>query len=104
MDITFTPNKNFVIPDPWECIKCAMCCKRWNPKTKQVDTCQYLGDDDLCTIYEDRPIACRLDYMSDSFKTMHCNMSITSIQLEITLEEIIDVMQKIGTGEIKSDG
>ena len=92
--------KGFEIPDPWECIKCAMCCKRWNSITKQVDSCQYLGEDDLCTIYDERPIACKLDYMSNSSKIFHCNMSIMSVQLEMTLEEIVDLTKKIGSGEI----
>ena len=92
--------EGFEIPDPWECIKCAMCCKRWNPKTKQVDSCQYLGDDNLCMIYDERPIACKLDYMSDPLKTVHCNMSIMSVQLKMTMEEIIDLTKKIGSGEI----
>ncbi len=92
--------EGFEIPDPWECIKCAMCCKRWNPETKQVDSCQHLGDDNLCMIYDERPIACKLDYMSDPLKTVHCNMSIMSVQLEMTLEEIIELTKKKGSGEI----
>lgn len=32
--------------------------------------CQFLGDDDRCTIYEDRPLACRQFECADHF---HCD-------------------------------
>ena len=33
--------------------------------TKKDGSCKFLGDDDLCTIYDNRPIACRVDLMID---------------------------------------
>ena len=79
-----------VIPDPWECIRCAMCCKRYNPITDSIINCQYLDiETDLCTIYEDRPVACKLDFYSDKVKTAHCYASIASIQRKMTIEALI---------------
>jgi len=85
--------KDLTIPNPWACIQCGMCCKRYNPTTKSIDRCQYLQADDQCGIYEDRPIACRLDHMSDDLKTTHCNISIMSIQNKITQEALIDLIR-----------
>ena len=84
----------YVIPDPWECIKCGMCCMRYEPSTDSIVRCQYLQiEDNLCSIYEDRPIACKLGHMSDSLKTTHCNISIMSIQNKMTQESIINTIR-----------
>ena len=85
--------QELVIPDPWECIQCGMCCKRYDPDKNTIVRCQYLKDDDQCSIYEDRPIACRLDYMSDALKTTHCNISISSIQNRISQEDLINLIR-----------
>ena len=85
--------QELVIPDPWECIQCGMCCKRYDPANDTIVRCQYLQDDDQCSIYEDRPIACRLDYMSDALKTTHCNISISSIQNRISQEDLINLIR-----------
>lgn len=45
-----------------DCSECTgACCKRVDFKTRKVYRCQHLADDNSCEIYEDRPIACRLD-------------------------------------------
>jgi len=85
--------KDLTIPSPWECIQCGMCCKRYNPTTKNIDLCQYLQADDQCSIFEERPIACRLDHMSDDLKTTHCNISIMSIQNKISQEDLINLIR-----------
>ena len=92
--------KDLVIPNPWECIQCGMCCKRYNPVTKSIARCQYLQDDDQCSIYEDRPIACKLDHMSAALKTTHCNISIMSIQNNITQEALIDLIRQNNSKEL----
>jgi len=52
-----------------------------------------LQDDDQCSIYEDRPIACKLEHMSDALKTTHCNISIMSIQNKVTQESLIELIR-----------
>ena len=50
----------------FKCDKCGICCKSLagNPIYKDLDrgdgTCMYLKDN-LCSIYEQRPILCRVD-------------------------------------------
>ena len=78
-----------------------MCCKRYDPDTNDIVRCQYLQEDDQCSIYEERPIACRLDYMSDALKTTHCNISIMSIQNKISQEDIIDLIRQNHSVESK---
>jgi Fe-S-cluster containining protein len=82
----------FIIPDPWECIKCGMCCQRYDKVNDVIVSCQYLNEDKSCLIYEDRPLACRLDYMSNRNKIAHCNISIASILSRTDVEETISRM------------
>ena len=37
----------------WHCTACGACCK--------FNGCRYLQNDNLCSIYEDRPMICRTD-------------------------------------------
>jgi Fe-S-cluster containining protein len=37
----------------FNCTKCGLCCKALN--------CQYLTKDNLCSIYETRPLICNID-------------------------------------------
>ena len=37
----------------FECEKCGLCCKKVN--------CMYLTKDNLCSIYETRPLVCNMD-------------------------------------------
>ncbi len=44
------------------CTNCAACCRRahlYGLPTKQDGSCQHLTDDNLCSIYDTRPLACR---------------------------------------------
>ena len=52
---------------PYPCTKCGLCCKRvvGALPAKDDGSCIYLGEDDLCTIYDNRPIVCRVDLMID---------------------------------------
>ena len=92
MDITFNASKDFAIPDPWECIKCGMCCQRYDKENDTIVSCQYLNEDKTCLIYEDRPIACRLDYLSNLNKIAHCNISIASILTRMDIADTISHM------------
>lgn len=53
----------------FHCDRCGECCKHVNyvPQLKDFDTgngrCRYLTDDNLCSIYKDRPNVCRGTYM-----------------------------------------
>ena len=96
-------NEEFVIPDPWECIKCGMCCQRYDKENDTIVSCQYLNEDKTCLIYEERPIACRLDYLSNSNKITHCNVSITSILSRMDLADTVNKMVKFSYQE-KNNG
>ena len=74
-----------------ECDCRGACCKRVDIETRQIHRCQYLTDDDLCSIYEDRPIACRLDssFYSDAFKWAHCRLAKESIDNLLPMTEVI---------------
>lgn len=87
--------EEFVIPNPWECIKCGRCCQRYNGETKEVESCQHLQEDYSCGIYEDRPIACKLDHFSNNAKINHCNIAIASIELKRTLEEVYEAVESL---------
>lgn len=51
------------------CTKCGMCCRNIDliPELKEYDigngTCVYLSENNLCTIYDDRPEICNVDKM-----------------------------------------
>ena len=72
----------------FECCKCGEGCKHldMSPLYKQLDrgdgTCIYLKDD-LCSIYENRPLICRIDECYEYFKE------------EYTLEEYYAANQKM---------
>ena len=75
------------------CVDChGACCKRVDIETREIHRCQYLTDDDLCSIYEDRPIACRLDsrFCSDYFIQMHCQFNQASVALVIPMTELLE--------------
>ena len=82
----------FTIPNPWECIKCGMCCQRYDKENDVVVSCQHLQEDKSCGIYEDRPIACRLDFMENNSKISHCNVAISSIQLRMSIDDVVRAM------------
>lgn len=47
---------------------CAACCKRVEnllPTKRGTTECIHLADDGKCSIYENRPNICRVDYMLD---------------------------------------
>ena len=98
-------SKELVIPDPWECIQCGMCCKRYDPETDSIMSCQYLQEDNSCGIYETRPIACRMDWHGPSqAKIDHCNLAIMSIQQKMTVFDLIQLCTAVGKGEVTLDG
>lgn len=47
------------------CTKCGACCRLVGTLDPELDrgdlVCKYLGDDNLCTVYETRPRICRVD-------------------------------------------
>jgi Fe-S-cluster containining protein len=48
----------------FECSKCGFCCKRVGliiPELNRGDgVCRKLSEDNLCTIYEERPLICNI--------------------------------------------
>lgn len=65
------------------------CCKRVDQKTREIYSCQYLDENNLCSIFEYRPIACRLDnrYHSKLGINFHCQVSQLSLSKLMTQEE-----------------
>lgn len=72
--------------EKFPCIKCSLCCKRVNivEELSCLDigdgTCKYLKDN-LCTIYENRPIVCNSEkvyskYFSHLTKKEYYSMMI----------------------------
>lgn len=68
------------------------CCKRVDLETREIIRCQYLTDEDLCSIYEDRPIACRLDprFVPTNIAEAHCALSKMSIDMSLPLSAWYD--------------
>ena len=76
-----------------QCNDCnGACCKRINIKTKEIHKCFYLTEDNLCSIYEDRPIACRLDsrFYTNIFIQLHCTIAKASINNLLSHDEIVE--------------
>lgn len=69
----------------------AACCKRVDIDTHEVHRCQYLTDDDQCSIYDRRPIACQLDdaFYSDAFREIHCQLAKGSINHEVPMVDLL---------------
>ena len=76
VEISNTQENNLSFP----CTSCGLCCKNLGlsseaSKLNRGDgTCRYFDDNtNLCTIYEDRPLVCRVEdyytkYLSETFK------------------------------------
>ena len=54
--------------------------------------CQFLGDDDRCAIYDDRPTACRLFQCTESFNADGIGQHGTFLQRNPTVECILATM------------
>ena len=75
-----------------DCAKCTgACCKRVDLVTGEVHRCQYLSEDNSCNIYEDRPIACRLDkaWTTEHMKQVHCTACQLSEWHKIPIGEAV---------------
>jgi Fe-S-cluster containining protein len=80
---------------PVDCSGCpAACCKRVDSETHEIHTCQYLSEDDTCSIYEDRPIACRLDsrWTTTAMIKVHCKACQISIESKVPVTEALRQM------------
>ena len=69
----------------WKCQKCGSCCKGEIVKKilpefydKNKDRCINLTDDNLCSIYNNRPIVCNINMFNNIY------------DLEISDKELID--------------
>jgi len=70
------------------------CCKRINLKTREVETCSYLTEENLCSIFDDRPIACRIEqYNSPGMTALHCRLCKVSLQTGTPVPELLDRLQ-----------
>jgi Fe-S-cluster containining protein len=82
-----------------DCKNCnGACCKRVDRDTKEIHACQYLTEDNLCSIYEHRPIACRLDIrFHDAYSLeIHCRSSKLSMSKLINgAEATLEILQNI---------
>jgi Fe-S-cluster containining protein len=82
-----------------DCESCnGSCCKRVDRDTKEIHACQYLTEDNLCSIYEHRPIACRLDIrFHDAYSLeIHCRSSKLSMSKLINgAEATLEILQNI---------
>ena len=76
-----------------DCSHCiSACCKRVDLNTHELHYCQYLAPDGAsCSIYEDRPIACRLDprWTPPSMIRDHCHACQLSVQQRIPITDAI---------------
>ena len=59
--------------DMFDCDRCGLCCRNvWMNETyRSLDrgdgVCRYLQEDNLCSIYEQRPLLCRIDYCYEAY-------------------------------------
>jgi|TARA_R110000823_G_scaffold283033_1_gene401224 Fe-S-cluster containining protein len=59
--------------DLFKCSSCGSCCKRvsniidFPEPIKKDGSCSHLTDDNLCGIYNERPLICRVDKYYDVF-------------------------------------
>lgn len=52
----------------FKCDKCGACCAAISPEYDRGDgRCKHLTKDNLCYIYDDRPLVCRIDEMFDEY-------------------------------------
>lgn len=84
----------------WVCRKCGACCrspftKFWLPELwdEEKQQCKNLTQDNLCAVYEDRPVPCQdQDFSSiprsDEFKELWCNFLDKHINKEIAHETL----------------
>jgi Fe-S-cluster containining protein len=71
------------------------CCKRINLETNEVEACHYLTDDNLCSIYEDRPIACRIaEYNTSEMTAMHCYLCTLSLKMRVSVPVLLDHLKQ----------
>ena len=74
------------------------CCKRINLKTRKVEQCSHLTDENMCDIYDDRPIACRIDeYNSPAMTALHCRVCKVSLQTDTPVPELLARFQSFET-------
>jgi Fe-S-cluster containining protein len=63
----------------FECDKCGACCRcaAAISKIPELDrgdgTCRYLSDDNTCSIYDERPLICRVDATYEQFYSDTCS-------------------------------
>ena len=79
------------------CDECnAACCKRVDINTREVHRCIHLADDDRCTIYETRPLACNFDvrWTTPELRQSHCLVSQVSEWNKLTITEAIKLLME----------
>ena len=69
--------------DSYPCIKCGLCCKRVDVAAKravmlglekfpfnwdETGKCEMLGDDNLCKVYDSRPLICNIDRIAELYE------------------------------------
>ena len=75
----------------WECKKCGACCRCEGVKIALPDywdgkKCKHLTNDNLCSIYENRPESCRvpleMDFKAEALQEAFCSLLSKAETLE----------------------
>lgn len=80
----------------FKCDKCGCCCRNLNKSElyAQLDrgdgTCRYLQGN-LCSIYENRPLICRVD---ESFDMFFCNIMSREEYYRLNKNECLNLKKK----------
>lgn len=81
------------------------CCKRINLETREVEQCSHLTEENLCDIYEERPIACRIaEYNSPVMTALHCRLCRASIATGTPVPELLERLQSCTIDKVTPSG
>ena len=92
-----TPEEELVALGTTDCAECTgACCKRVDLVTREIHKCQHLAEDNSCNIYEDRPIACRLDerWTPPQMLKAHCTACQLSEWKQIPIGEAVELLDR----------
>ena len=87
--------------EPFECWNCGACCRMVGvlPEMAGFDrgdgACRHLGDDNLCGIYEDRPLICRVRGM---WEEVHRFSGVSWEDHKVRVTELCVQMDEIVNG------
>lgn len=85
----------------WTCTKCGECCRHighipsMKKYAKEDGSCKFLGEDNLCTIYEERPTICNVAKVYEQFFN-------DTVPEEIFYEKTQEACEKLQKGIVSS--